>query len=230
MNNGREKPTIGIIRVITTENTEFLKTHARLISEYIQSPNVRFVTDCIKGFPDGISNRVEEKRAIPFVKETGIHLVDEAGVDSLLISCAADPGVQELKQEVGVPVIGAGSAAAFFSLMLGTRVCVLGIDDQAPQVVEDILKERLVGYVKPSTVRTTHDIQTHLDEYINLSRGMVTDKKADVVLLACTGLSTARIASVLEETLGVSVVDPVIASGIVAYYAARGSALRRRKE
>ena len=230
MNDGGEKPTLGIIRVISTKDTEFLETHARLISEYIQSSNIRFVTDCIKGFPNGISNRKEEKRAIPFVKETGIRLAQEARVDSLLVSCAADPGVRELKQEVKVPVIGAGSAAAFFSLMLGTRVCVLGIEDRAPKIVEDILKERLVEYVKPLAVRTTHDIQQHLEEYIDLSHRMVTDKKADVVLLACTGLSTARIAPVLEETLGIPVVDPVIASGIVAYHAARGNTLRSRKE
>ena len=230
MNHSKKRPTIGIIRVITTEDREYLETHARLISDYLQSSNVGFVTDCIKEFPDGIPNRTEEKRAIPFVRETGIHLVQEAKVDSLLVSCAADPGVRELKQEVGVPVIGAGSAASYFSLMLGNRVCVLGIEDQPPQVVKDILGQNLVGYGKPPTVRTTHDIQRCREEYVRISHRMVNDMKADVILLACTGLSTVRIAPVLEEALGVPVVDPVLTSGIVAYYAARGNANRSGKE
>ena len=230
MNLGGKKSTIGVIRVVTTDDREFLETHARLISDYLHSSDVAFVTECIKGFPNGISTEAEEKRAIPSVKETGKRLVHETQVDSLLVSCAADPGVRELKQELRVPVIGAGSAAASFSLMLGTRVCVLGIEDQAPKVVEDILKDHLVGYVKPPGVTTTHDIQESLEEYINLSRGMVANKKADVILLACTGLSTARIAPNLEETLHVPVVDPVLVSGLVAYYAARGNTLRSENE
>jgi allantoin racemase len=230
LNNDVDTPTIGIIRVVTTDDTDYLETHARLISEHIQSSKLKFVTECIREFPDGIPNMAEERRAVPFVKETGMHLVQEAKVDSLLVSCAADPGVLELKQEVRVPVIGAGSASAFFSLMLGTRICVLGIEEKPPDIVQDILGDSLVGYIKPSGVKTTYDVEKHRNEYIELSNNMVIEKKADVVLLACTGMSTARLAPDLEQALGVPVVDPVITSGIAAYYAARGNAIRSEKE
>ena len=230
MSADNDKPTIGIIRVVSTDDTDYLETHARLISEHIQSSNIEFVTECIRGFPDGIPNATEERRAVPFVRETGMHLVQEAKVDSLLVSCAADPGVLELKQEAGVPVIGAGSASAFFSLMLGTGICVLGIEDEPPDIVRDILGRSLVGYVKPSGVRTTYDIEKHRNEYIELANNMVSDKRADAVLLACTGMSTAQLAPDLEKALGVPVVDPVITSGIVAYYAARGNAIRGGKK
>lgn len=218
--------SIGIIRVVTTEDRPFLETHANLISGYLNCPGVHFVTDCIRGFPEGIPNRAEEKRAAPFVKETGLQLVRKSNVDSLLISCAGDPGVKELKREVSIPVVGAGSASAHFALMLGSRVCVLGIEKEAPLIVQRILGKCLVGYVKPPDVQTTHDIQKNFTEYVEISRRAVVEKKADVVLLACTGLSTARIAPVLEKELKRPVVDAVLASGIAAFYAAKRNTIR----
>jgi allantoin racemase len=233
----RETLTIGIIRVITTDDRGFLETHARMISEYLQiarSPNAleaRFVTDCIEGFPEGIPNRNEEERAVPFVRKTGLHLVQEHGVDALLVSCAADPGVEELRREVDVPVIGAGSSGACFARMIGSRVGVLGIDDAPPQVVGNILGDTLVGYVRPSGVKTTYDIQKHFSEYIDQAKELVESEAADVLLLACTGLSTAGIAAVMEDALkGIPVIDSVIAGGVSAFYAIRGIRLRREEQ
>jgi allantoin racemase len=224
----KQVPTIGIIRVITTEDIVFLETHARLISEYLPGIAIEYVTECIREFPDGIPNEAEEKRAIPFVIETGISLVEKQDADSLFVSCAADPGVRELRKEVDVPVIGAGSASASIALLLGNRVAVLGIDEKPPAIVKKTLGKSFAGYAKPVSVKTTHDISGNLDKYIDISRDMVSDMNADALLLACTGLSTARIAPILEDALGIPVIDAVLVSGLVAYYAARQTALRGR--
>lgn len=217
--------SVGIIRVVTTEDKSFLETHARLLAEYLRKQDVKFVTDCIRGFPHGVPNQAEEERAAPFVVETGIRLAREKGVDSLMVSCAGDPGVTDLKRKVRIPVIGAGSASAFFACILGSRICVLGIEDEAPRVVQRILGSRLVGYAKPQDVHTTYDIQKNLAEYVEISRRVVAEERADAILLACTGLSTARIGPVLEEQLGLPVVDAVLSSGIAAFYAAKGNAI-----
>ncbi|MFD0446468.1 aspartate/glutamate racemase family protein [Streptomyces indonesiensis] len=42
---------------------------------------------------------------------------------------------------------------------------------------------------------------------------------ADTLLLACTGLNTIGIRPLLERRLGVPVVDPVLAAGLLASYA-----------
>jgi Asp/Glu/hydantoin racemase len=157
------------------------------------------------------------------VVATGKLLCDRSDVDSIIISCADDPGVQALQDEVAIPVIGAGSAAASFAALLGKPIGVLGIEEKPPMVVSSILKKRIIAYRKPEHVRTTLDIAGSIEEYIDEARRLVEEDGAKVILLACTGLSTARIAPVLEETLKVTVVDPVIVAGNMAYYAARGN-------
>jgi allantoin racemase len=236
MNRHPEMLTIGVIRVITTDDRPFLETHARMIAEYLRIARIfsvseaRFITDCIEGFPEGIPNREEEVRAVPFVEKTGLRLIQENHADALIVSCAADPGVEELKAKTSVPVIGAGSAGAYFARMLGSRVGVLGIDEAPPQVVQNLLGSTLAGYVRPSGVRTTLDIQSNIDDYIDRTKTLIDTKGADVLLLACTGLSTAGIAAILEEALnGIPVIDSVIAAGISAYYAARGIRLRKQE-
>ncbi|WP_221411605.1 aspartate/glutamate racemase family protein [Arthrobacter crusticola] len=47
-------------------------------------------------------------------------------VDALIIGCAADPGLEETRAAVGIPVIGAGSVAAAAALAYRGRVGVLG--------------------------------------------------------------------------------------------------------
>jgi Asp/Glu/hydantoin racemase len=214
---------IGIIRVITSEDRTFLEAHARLLENYLGKTNVVFKTECIDGFSEGIHTHDDALRAIPSVVAVGKSLFTKSGVDSIIVSCADDPGVANLQQEVAIPVIGAGSAAASFAALLGKPVGVLGIEDGPPMVVSKILQKMIVAYRKPQSVKTTLDIAASTDEYIDEARHLVREDHARVILLACTGLSTARIAPVIEKMLKVTVVDPVIAAGTMAYYAARGN-------
>jgi len=214
---------IGIVRVVTSTDRNFLETHARLLEDYIGKRRVVFKTECIEGFPEGIHSHEDAVRATPQVVATGKSLSDRSSVDSIIISCADDPGVQALQDEIAIPVIGAGSAAASFAALLGKPIGVLGIEEKPPMAVSGILKKRIIAYRKPEAVRTTLDIADSIDEYIDEARRLVKEDGAKVILLACTGLSTARIAPVLEGMLKVTVVDPVIAAGNVAYYAARGN-------
>lgn len=179
------------------------------------------VTDCIAGFPEGIHTEEDEERSIPNVVKTGRLLVRNSRVNALLLSCAADPGLEHLRSEVNVPVVGAGSAVASFALLLDRPVGVLGIGDEPPRVIRKSLGEKLVGYARPEGVRTTFDIQEKRDEYVAAAGRLISENGARSILLACTGLSTARIASKLEKELDVPVIDPVIAAGILAYYLAR---------
>jgi allantoin racemase len=108
--------------------------------------------------------------------------------------------------------------------MIGKPVGVLGIADSPPAIVKDVLGNLLIEYWKPEKVHTTHDIASSLEQYIEAAKDFVSTRGVETILLACTGLSTARIAPILEDKLGAIVIDPVIISGIVAYYAAKGNA------
>ncbi|TFG14813.1 hydantoin racemase [Candidatus Thorarchaeota archaeon] len=220
------KLKIGVIRVVTTDDWDFLRTHARIISEYVRDPKLQMVTDRIDGFPSGIPNEEEEARAIPYVIETANRMVKNEDLNALFVSCAADPGVSELQEKLEIPVVGAGRTSAYVARSLGFPIGILGIDEKVPGVVADALGRTTWSYLKPEDVETTLDINKSLNKYIDLARKLVDDNHARVILLACTGLSTARLAPRIRNELHIPVVDPVISSGLVTYYAARGNQIQ----
>ena len=210
-----------MIRVLTTDKREILETHANIIKGFLNFA-VDTVSMCIAGFPEGIHTKDDEIKAVPEVVRIGKILYEKEKVDAIIVSCAADPGVPELRESVNIPVIGAGSAAAYVALAYGKPIGVLGITDEMPDVIKEILGERVVHYAKPSRVKSTLDISEAIDEYMQLATRLK-ERGAEVILLACTGLSTARISEKIEKELDMVVVDPVIVSGILAYYACKGN-------
>lgn len=206
---------IGVLRVLSTDDENLLKLHGRLIEAAIGE--VETLSRCIEGHPRGLWNEEEEARAIPKIVRLGREMAQE-GVDALIVSCADDPGVKELRDVLEIPVIGAGSAAAATALALGLPVGVLTISDFIPRPVEELLGERIVAFFRPEDVRTTLDLMTEESYRGFISAGeKLVNCGAKVVLLACTGYSTAGATKVLRAELNVPVIDPVVSAGFIAY-------------
>jgi len=216
---------LGVIRVLTTSDKELLESHGRLIQEYLRDPQLEVLSTCIDGFPEGIHTEESEQNAIPSILEAGKSMIEDFNVTSLIVSCVADPGVKELQKEVEIPVVGAGAAGASLALLLGNPIGTLGISDTPPKAISTILQSSLVVHAKPDTVETTLDISTAIEDYIELARDLVINRGVETILLACTGLSTVRIAVLLEEMLNITVVDPIVSAGFMAYYSARGNSI-----
>lgn len=217
---------MGLIRVLSTDDPEILSSHGKLLEALI--PNLKVVSRCIEGHPEGLWNEEQERQAVPKIVRLGQEMERNEGVDILFVSCVADPGVSELRKVVSVPVIGAGSASASVALSIGKPVGALSITDWILPPVAEVLGEALAGWEKPAHVQTTLDLMSEegREEIIKAGRRLI-DKGAKVVLLACTGFSTVRLAPLLEDHLKVPVIDPVLSGGLIAYYAAVGNEAMR---
>jgi len=143
-------------------------------------------------------------------------MVEEDSVDGIFISCAADPGLNEVRKRVNVPVIGAGSATAAVALTLSNKVGVLGITEEVPRPYIEILGSKMVGYAKPKEVKTTVDIKDYLSSIVPAAE-YLKRLGSEVIALACTGYATQKIAPFLQEKIGIPVVDPIVASGSILY-------------
>ena len=215
---------IGLIRVLSTDDVELLNNHGRLLEENIGTSDLTVVSRCIQGHPQGIWNSVEEKKALPKIVRLGQEMERQDGVAALLVSCVADPGVPELRETVDVPVIGAGAASAATALALGQPVGALSIVPGILPPISDVLGKQLVGWEVPEGVTTTVDLMSQQGKERIVEAGeRLKAQGAGVILLACTGFSTIRIAHFLEARLGLPVIDPVISAGLVAFYAAIGN-------
>ncbi|MFT8879366.1 MAG: aspartate/glutamate racemase family protein [Oenococcus sp.] len=126
---------IGLIRVLTLKDPQALNYHGQLINTKYDLP---IISECISDQENGIHDASTEEKAIPKIITLGRRLAD-SGCRILIVSCAADPAVLQLRALTGLPVIGAGSAASLLALASGKNTGVIGITEEVPAVVKNTL-------------------------------------------------------------------------------------------
>lgn len=208
--------TVGVIRVLTTKDPEFLAAHGRIIEKRF---GLATISRCIPDQWTGIYNDETEEIAVPKIIRLGKELANE-GVDAIVVSCAADPAVSELRGELKIPVIGAGSAASAVALSLADRVGVLNLTETAPGPVRRILGDRFVGEDAPEGVQNSPQLLTDWGQRAALDAARrLAEAGAGALVLACTGYGTIGMADTLWKEFGILAVDPVIAAGLMTSYA-----------
>ncbi|WP_223066311.1 aspartate/glutamate racemase family protein [Paenibacillus caui] len=208
---------IGLIRVFTAKDEEIVQQHGRKISGLY---DVAVLSRSIPDQPLGIYSDETEEMAVPKIVELGVQMELE-GCRVLIVSCAADPGVQELRSRVQVPVIGAGSSASLVALALGEPVGLMGITEGVSPVMTRLLGDLIVGYNRPEGVTNTTDLLTDAgrEKALEGARSLV-GQGAKAIVFACTGFTTIDFADVIRKELQIPVIDAVEAEGLMAanYY------------
>ncbi len=211
---------VGVLRVLSTDDRVLLESHGRLVEEVVRDSSLRAYSRCIEGHPRGLPKE-EEREAVPKIRRLGREMANGFSLDSLMVSCCADPGVAELREDLEIPVIGAGEASAHVALALNAPVGVLGIGKNLPGKMGRILGDLMVGYERPQQIRTTVDIYKggYVDDIFKACQALIT-RGARSLLLACTGFSTIRLHRLIQQKFHMPVIDPVISAGFIAYQAA----------
>ena len=200
MEKGKEF-RVGVIRVLTSEDQEFVDMHGNIIEQHY--PGIRCISKCIPDQPEGIHSHELEQIAVPKIVETAKSFED---VDMIIVSCADDPGVEEVRR-------------ALPGMRYGQKIAVLGIVDYAPKAYLRMIPERIVALGKPEGVDSTLDLMTPEGRASCLKTAReLKEKGADVIALGCTGLTTIGIAGEIEDEVGIPVIDPVLAEGLFAYF------------
>ncbi len=205
-----KSPRIGILRVLTTEDQAVMMAHQNKLQDLF--PHWTFTTRCIPDQYEGIHDDETHEAALPKIRQMACEW--EGDLDGLIISCAGDPGVTELREVLSIPVIGGGIAASSLSLTMGKKVGVIGIEKTVPPNYPRILGEHFGGYILPAGIVNTNDLGTGAGKAAVVQAAEdLKDRGCDVIAFACTGLTTAKAASLLYP-VGLPVVDAVIAEGI----------------
>jgi Asp/Glu/hydantoin racemase len=221
------KKRIGLIRVLTTTDKELLNLHGKMIMDWF--PDFDVVSDCIPDQPEGVHDDETETAAIPKVLELA-RKMEKDGMEAVIVSCAGDPGVDWAAASLSIPVIGAGRSVAAAARVLDRPVGVLGITEKVPGVILQTLGSHFKEDSVPQGVVSTLDLMKPegMAATIEAARGLV-ERGAEVLLLACTGMSTIGAARKLHEALrheallpkasNVTVADPVRAEAAMAWLA-----------
>jgi len=203
--------TLGVIRVVTSDDTRFVETHGRQIERAF--PGVRTISICLPDQPQGVHDPESEALAASKLPAAARELASQ-GADAIVVNCCSDPGVADAASEVPIPVVGAGKAAALVSLAYGLPVGVISLTEEPPEVMRQLLGPSLVASTVPSQVRTTLDLLQPgaVSACVESARHLL-GQGARVICLGCTGTATIGLPHRLAADLQVPVVDPVLAAG-----------------
>ncbi|MCI4435815.1 MAG: AroM family protein [Ignisphaera sp.] len=204
-----------MVRVVTLRDEEALNKHGKVLMEVF--PELEVVSRCIEDQPYGIYNKETEEIAKPKILRL-IKQFESEGFDAVIVSCAADPAVEEARKLVKIPVIGAGSAVASLALAYGKRVGVLNLTESTPDVIKRVLGPHLVAEDAPKGVRNTLDLLTDWGQKSAIEAiSRLLSKDVDVIIFGCTGYTTIEFAKRIKQLMNVPVpiLDAVIAAGAV---------------
>jgi len=146
---------IGLIRVLTLTDQREIDRHGSIIESAF--PGLKVTSSCIENQPKGLYDKASEEEAKP--KIIGLAKELEKGVEAIIVSCAADPAVVELKEVLNIPVVGAGESLAAVSRTLGDGVGVVTITNEVPGAVARGLQNHCLAWSKVEGVETTLDLE-----------------------------------------------------------------------
>lgn len=200
---------VAIIRALTTSDPRLLHAHGRALE---RAYGFRVLTRCIPDQPRGVHDAASFAEAAPKVVALARELEDR--VDAVLISCTADPGLGEARRTLGVPVVGAGAAGAAAALAIGGTTGILGVGGEVPGAMADAIGPRPMVAASPEDVADPAGFHTPTGAFGAVAEAArLRDAGADVILLGSAALSSIGIAPHIRRTLGLPVVDPVLAAG-----------------
>lgn len=204
---------VGLIRVLTTEDGELLKLHGDIIEKNFP---LKVESRCIADQYTGIHSSETYDKAIPKILRLGKEFEQE-GKDGIIISCAADPGLSDLRKQLKIPVVGAGSAAASLALGFSSKIGVLNLTEDTPESIKSILGFNLIADIQVNAANTLELMAPNgLEDTLNSSLKLQKDG-VDTIILACTGMSTIKAAEKIQEATGLLAIDPVLAEGLIMW-------------
>ncbi len=137
------------------------------------------------------------------------------GADAIVIDCMDDPGVEEARRLVRIPVIGPGQAALHLAGLLGYRFSILYPLEQT-RFIENVversgLRDSMVSVrIIDCGLDGFDDRGVALESLLAAARAAIREDGAHVIVPACTLTSglTADLALALQnEGAGVPVID-----------------------
>ena len=168
--------------------------------------------------PPGIESQSQADQTIAPMLRLAASL--EAKAAGFVIACFGDPGVHALRDRTAKPVLGIQEAAVATALTLGQRFGIIAILPAsiprhlrslgAMGVLDRLAGDRALGL----GVADLADPATTQSRLIETGRALRDLDGAEVLILGCAGM--ARYRGVLEQALGLPVIDPCQAAAAMA--------------
>ena len=149
--------------------------------------------DRIRRGPASIESLWEEAACVEDLVRCAL-VAQEEGIEGLVVNCMGDPGVDVMREILTIPVFGPAQTAMGVAAMLGRKFCVLTVLDRSRPLVDDQvrkfgLESRYAGceVIEIPVLDFGNDPDETLRHLHEAARTAVETRKADVLVLGCTG-------------------------------------------
>tara|TARA_Y100000588_G_C14239154_1_gene918609 strand:- start:989 stop:1678 length:690 start_codon:yes stop_codon:yes gene_type:complete len=166
-----------------------------------------------------ITSKEDEEIARPSIVSSVIESA-ESGADAVIVYCFGEPGVEESRQKVNVPVLGIAAPAMHMASMLGKRFSVIAsVEEHCPLInalakkfgLIDNMAAPLAVNISPDSFNNNDDLL--LSRLIGKAKLSIENEKVDTFILGCGSMQSkaSLIREAIKHTLGytVQVVDPL---------------------
>lgn len=182
-------------------------------------PDTEIIVKSLEKGPASIESMYDEYLAAPWILEK-IKEAEEDGFNAVIIDCMGDPGLHGARELVKIPVIGPCEASMAMAHVICHRFSVVTVLDAVLPLLERLVK--VYGFEdRFASVRSIDIPVLELEKEDETRAALLAESKraieedgADTIILGCTGM--IGLAKWLQDSLGVPVIDPAIASLKVA--------------
>lgn len=190
------------------------------------SAGTRLSVDCIEDGPREVASHTDEALAEPWLLKAGLRAQSE-GYDAMVVYCFSDPGIDLLREQLDIPVIGPGEISLAMASMIGERCGII--------TTTEANISRITGRIRRESSIRDHfwkvyalDIpvlglqedasctQKRLEEICSEA---VKKDRIDTIVFGCLGM--ADYGAVLEKQFSVAVLDPAFIGVAYAEMCAR---------
>ena len=173
------------------------------------------VTRLSKGPP-----HLEYKSYEPLILVETLEKIVEAernGYDAVIIGCFDDPGLQEARELVSIPVIGPGETCMHIACMLGHKFSIVTVKKEALARTEDHvfmygLEKKLASFrfLNIGVLEMKKEPERTYEAILRESKKAIEEDDAEVIVLGCT-VETGFMEQLIKE-LKVPVIDAAVVS------------------
>jgi len=147
---------------------------------------------------------------------------EKEGFDAVVDSCGADPGVQEARGLVDIPVVGVLEATVHYAAMIAHRFSIVVVTDSIISTFRDLVtlyglpsklaSIRPIHYIPPKLYPEVTKPQVILDKVIEVSRRAIEEDGAEAIVMGGTLFSSFFTQTYPDPCapIGAPILDPTI--------------------
>lgn len=177
------------------------------------SQDVVISVDCIKRGPDELDCNTDEAFAAPELVKESIR-AEKEGYDAIVIYCFSDVGIDAVRENVRIPVIGPGETSLSAANLLCNRFVVITTESVNIPRTYRRLRKNGIAREKMTSVRALDvpigELRVNpkaTGRYLKqVCQKAIEEEQVDGVILGCLGM--ACYGEMIEKELPVKVFDP----------------------